>query len=186
MPAIGEQLLSLLKCNYRDYTNFIETGSFLGETIMAMEPLFSNLHTIEIKKDLYDNLVAKNKSDKIQFHLGDSSAILEKILPTIKGKSIIFLDAHWSCGITGKGKKDVPLYEELTHIINYHDDAAIIIIDDLRLFGCGPTKSKVLVNWEDINIESVVDIVKGRMVDKYILPSDLNEKDRLIIHLRPT
>jgi hypothetical protein len=149
-----------------------------------MEPLFTNLHTIEIKKELYDNLIKKNKSNKIQFHLGDSSTILEKIIPTIKGKSIIFLDAHWSCGITGKGKKDVPLYEELTHIIKYHNDDAIIIIDDLRLFGCGPNKSNILVDWEDINIQDVLDIVNCRIIDNYILPSELSENDRLIIHLQ--
>lgn len=183
MPSINLDFLKKMKDNYENYENFIETGTLIGETIFAMEPYFNNLHTIEIKKELYENVKNKYKGDKIIFHLGDSGEVLGDLLPKIKGKSLIFLDGHWSAGGTGRGKKDCPLYEELNSIINTHNDEAIIIIDDVRLFGYGPNNNNYIVNWEDINVKKILEIVNKRYKKHYFLPSELRNDDRLIIHI---
>lgn len=183
MPGIGLDFLRQLQCDYRNYPNFIETGTYYGDTILHMEQYFLNLYTVEIQRTLYEHVTNNYKGDKIKFHLGNSEDVLNEILPTINGPSIFFLDGHWSAGCTGKGRKDCPLYEELNSIMLNHRDKAIIIIDDVRLFGRGPNKGNEISNWEDINTQNILEIVKGRITDHYFLPSDLSSKDRLIINI---
>lgn len=49
MPSIDLNFLNKLQDNYETYKNFIETGTYYGETIFSLEPYFLKLHTIEIK-----------------------------------------------------------------------------------------------------------------------------------------
>lgn len=183
MPSINLEFLKTLQTDYKNYPNFIETGTYLGETILYMEQYFSNLYTIEIKKDLYENVKNNYKGNKINFYIGDSGDVLTQILQNINDKSIFFLDGHWSAGNTGKGKKDCPLYEELNTIISNHKDEAIVIVDDVRLFGKGPNKGNELCNWEEINIDNILEIVKDRMTNHYFLPSNIYKEDRMVIHI---
>jgi hypothetical protein len=183
MPSIDKSFLLTLKEDYTEYPNFIETGTCYGETIFEMEKHFTNLYTIEIKPEFYYHLVNKYKGNKIKFFLGDSSNVLPNILPYIDGKSIFFLDGHWSACNTGKGDKDCPLYEELNAIMSHYNNEAILIIDDVRLFGSGPNVNDEICNWEDISINNVLSIVSSRMSSHYFLPSYLHPNDRLIINL---
>ena len=175
-------------CEY--YPIFIETGTYQGDTILPLEINFQELHTIEIKEDFFLNVRKKynstleNKKKKINFHLGDSSIILTKICPKINNNAIFFLDGHWSSGNTGRGNKDCPIYEELESIMLHHSHNSIIIIDDCRLFGKGPHNGNCKENWEEINIKNILKIVNSRIENHYFAPSELDEKDRLIIFLK--
>lgn len=180
MPSLNLNFLNILQDDYKKYQNFIETGTFMGETIFRLEPYFDKLYTIEIKKEFYENVKKKYSGDKLSFFLGDSPDVLNELLPDIIGKSIIFLDGHWSAGNTGHGKKEVPLYEELNNIILHHKDEAIIIIDDVRLF---EKREPKYYDWSDINIENILKIVKDRQTKGYFLPSCLAVNDRFIIHI---
>ena len=183
MFSIDLKFLSYLQADYKKYINFIETGTYYGRTILSLEPYFTNLYTIEIKEEFYEKVKNMYKGNKINFYLGDSSNVLNEILPNIHDKSLIFLDGHWSAGNTGKGSKDCPLYEELSSIMLHHKNEAIIIIDDVRLFGKGPNKGNEICNWEEINVENILKIVQGRITNKYYLPSNTVKDDRLIIHI---
>lgn len=187
MPHINKAFFELIKEYNNDFFNkyqlFIETGTYNGMTTFEMEPLFKEIHTIEIKEEIFSNTKSKYNGNKIKFYLGDSSIVLEEICKNINEPAIFFLDGHWSAGDTGKGNKDCPLYEELENIIKYFKNSAIIIIDDFRLFGKGPSKNNEICNWEDISKENVIKITSSRLLDNYVL-EDNGEHERLILHIK--
>ena len=191
MPSINENFLKLLKTNYKNYAIFVETGTYLGETIFEMEKYFKELHTIEIKKELYNKTKSKYNGDKIHFYLGDSSTMLKNVVSNLKEKTIFFLDGHWSKGITGRGEKDCPLLEELSIINQYFDKEAIIIIDDYRDFGRKWTTAEgrrlapenPTCDWSSITKNNVLSILKNRITNHYHLPSGMHPEDRFIIEI---
>ena len=167
-----------------NFINFVETGTYLGETILNMESYFNNLYTIEIKKEYYDNIKNLYKGNKINFILGDSSKEISNISKLLQNNTIFFLDGHWSAGDTGRGEKDCPLYEELQSINDDFLFEGIIIIDDTRLFGKGPNIGNETCNWEYINQDNIINILKNR-IDKYFyMESCICENDRLIIYIK--
>ena len=92
----------LEKSILKKYDCFIETGTFTGTSIIPLAKNFKQIefHTIEIVEQLY--LFARDKAKKeaihnLNFHLGDSSILIEKVIKnTLKENIIVFLDAHSS------------------------------------------------------------------------------------------
>lgn len=182
MPPINRDFFLQLREDYTKYKCFIETGTYNGGTIFSVEPYFDKLYTIEISEEYYKNTSKMYNGRKINFLLGDSSKVFEKLLPTINEKCIFFLDGHWSCGDTGKGEKEVPLLEEIKHINTLFKNEAIIIIDDFRLFGLSQ-KTGYDVDWGEISKEKVLQILLSRLKIVYHLDSSWAKDDRLIIHI---
>jgi hypothetical protein len=184
MPSIDREFLLLLKDDFTNYDAFIETGTYMGDTTFCMEPLFKKVYTVEVKPEIYNNTKSKYRGDKIVFLLGDSSKVFMNILPTIDTNSIFFLDGHYSSGNTGKGEKDCPLIEELKAINILFKKAGIIIIDDCRLFGQGPSNSSFAEDWTSISELSLLDVIRNRITNMYYLDSAIAKNDRMILHIR--
>lgn len=113
----------------------IETGTYLGTTVDATKNAFLKIYSIELDRKLYHR--AKNKFSKfqnIQIIRGDSSVILPKLLKKINKPCLFWLDAHFSKGITARGRKDTPIWEELTAILNHKIKNHVILIDDADSF----------------------------------------------------
>ena len=183
MPSITIELLDKLQDDYKKFPLFIETGTLNGDTIFAVEPYFNKLYTIEFSQQYYNNTKNKYNGDKINFILGDSSIVFNDLLPTITHSCIFFLDGHWSSGDTGKSAKDCPLLEEITNINNLFKHDAIIIIDDFRLFGLGPSSGKLNEDWSEISKVEILSILISRINKVYHLDSEADKDDRLIIHI---
>jgi hypothetical protein len=182
MPSIDYEFLSQLTDDYRNYKFFVESGTHHGETIFKMEPYFDKLVTIECSEYYYKNTKDKYNGNKISFILGDSSIVFASLLPTINDKCIFFLDGHYSSGNTGRGSKDCPLVEEITHIANFFKDDAIIIIDDYRLFGHSE-QTGYPQDWSEISKDKLLNILTSRLTKVYHLDSTCAKDDRLVIHI---
>lgn len=114
---------------------FIETGTYLGETVYYLKNVFDKLISTELDQKLYDSAKKRFSQDKhIRIYQGDSGDLLQDILADISEPCLFWLDGHYSDGITAKGKLNTPVLQELEHIFNHKINNHIILIDDARCF----------------------------------------------------
>lgn len=117
----------------------IETGTFHGDMIEAMKRTFPKIYSIELSRYYFEKAQRKFKLDRnVELLFGDSGIVLGELLQTIKQPALFWLDGHYSEGMTAKGEKYTPIFEELHHILNHDEPRHVIIIDDARLFGTDP------------------------------------------------
>lgn len=154
IPHSLTKLHNLKMC--RDITGsstVVEIGTFKGLTAKRLSYLFKNVITVEIDSDLY--LIASKKLKKhknIKLIKGDGVDVLAQISPVIDD-AVLFLDGHFSGGITGIGEEPEPVLKELDIIYEHIDKFVAVVIDDFRLFGVEngwPKKSEVLAKAEKI------------------------------------
>lgn len=114
-----------------DACNLVETGSYLGDTVRALRGRFKLIASIEIAPELATPLQAEFKSDpSVKIIVGDSGRELGKLLGSIKGPTVFWLDAHYSGGPT-LGDGYVPIFAEIEAIHAGCRDRHAILIDDM-------------------------------------------------------
>jgi hypothetical protein len=118
----------------------VETGTFYGDTIAATRRYFKRIYSIEIDERLYLKARDRFASDvNVEILLGDSSVVLSGLLPRLSGKTLFWLDGHFSGGETGRGEIETPILAELNHILMHRNVRPyVVIIDDAREFGKNP------------------------------------------------
>lgn len=146
---------------YRNIKNFIETGTYKGDTTIMSAKHFENVYTTEIVKELYEYSIKRAETERlsnIHFYLGDSTILLHDIMSHVKDqKCVFFIDAHQSGPDTGNNRQQlVPLMKELEVILTYPLGPSIFIFDDLRFF---KGKEQEAWDWAKENI-TVSNIVK--------------------------
>ena len=116
--------------------NFVETGTFLGNTTLAMQPHFGQLYTIEIDQKLFAAAQQRLQPHaNVRVILGDSATQLRNLLQDLPAdrRCLFWLDGHYSGTVTGKGQQYTPIRDELRAICQ-HSTRHVILVDDARLF----------------------------------------------------
>lgn len=158
--------------NSDDYSVFLETGTYVGDTVKSIQPYFEEVHTIEISEYLYNRFLQEHPEyGNVTIHLGDSSKIIPELLNQFdeSKKCVFWLDGHFSHGCTSKGEKDVPLLEECKSIDDlYKSDEGIVLIDDYRLFGLTEPE-----DWSEITVENIKKCFTNFDIFEYIHSDDM-------------
>ena len=118
---------------------FVETGTYRGDMVEALKPLFHKIYSIELGGDLFEKARRRFKRDAhVELIHGDSGKELGRIMERLTEPALFWLDGHYSAGDTARGEKDTPIYEELDQILRAPDLGHVIVIDDARCLGSDP------------------------------------------------
>jgi hypothetical protein len=138
---------------------WVETGTFLGETTDFLSNSYSFVYSVEPEKELYKNAMKKFLNQNVELFNGVSEDVMPSLLLRLKGDINFWLDGHYSAGVTFKGNKNCPVEEELIAIKNnlLNFTKVSILIDDVRCFL--PTNTiysdypsiDFLVDWARVN-----------------------------------
>ena len=156
--------------HYRQIKNFIETGTYMGNTCVNLSSMYNVLYTVDNNEDLYYLNIDKYKSiSNIHFYVDTSISFLNTLLPNIKEENtIFFLDAH------SYGDIHTPLIEEIeliTHYISNSNSLNIFILNDVRLWNN-------FNDWSEVTKENILHIFVTHNInildhyeynDKYII-----------------
>jgi hypothetical protein len=117
---------------------FVETGTYMADTILAVCDLFAQAFSIEIDSQLFQKIQTTfSQNDKTTIIQGDSVIKLVDIMDksTENVPFVFFLDAHQSGNDTSNNGDWVPLLKELDIILTCcKPTSVLLVINDVRLF----------------------------------------------------
>lgn len=116
----------------------VETGTYMGDMVGAMQGHFDNIHSIELDPQLHARVSKRfNGNARVHLYQGDSATVLGQVISRLQGPSLFWLDGHYSAGITAKGERETPVLAEIGHVLGDTRWPHVILIDDARCFGLG-------------------------------------------------
>jgi hypothetical protein len=120
-------------------TAFVETGTYMGDSLWTFRKEFTSLQSIEVQPDLAKIAALRFRAwSHIRIIPGDSAEQLAKLVGSEMPTTLFWLDGHYSAGITGKGETDCPIDMEIAALERAKGRFSILI-DDARLFGTDPS-----------------------------------------------
>lgn len=137
MPAAAKRAFLRAAAAEHGLIAFVETGTFVGDTLEAMRGAFSELHSIELSDDYYARAL-KRFADmpSITLWQGDSGDVLPIVLQKVRSPTLFWLDGHHSGADTAHGEQATPIRRELQHIAGHPlMGKHLVVVDDARLFG---------------------------------------------------
>ena len=135
-PSRVKRALLLKQARRYGLRIFVETGTYRGDTIAAMNRHFDQLHSIELSAEFHQAAMSRFAGmPKIKLWQGDSGDVLPRVLETINRPVLFWLDGHYSGEDTARGAQDTPISRELTCIGMHPLKAShVIVVDDARHF----------------------------------------------------
>ena len=161
--------------------NFIETGTYLGQTTGAMAQVVENVYSCEINVNYFEQAKENLKSfSNITLFNTSSKQFLENVLPVIQQPALFFLDAHW--------QEHNPLVDELKVIAENKFCNSIITIHDFQVpekdfgFDYADSRKHQPLNW--YYIKNYIDIIYHDSYKHYYNEQAEGSK-RGIIYIEP-
>jgi len=117
-------------------TQFIETGTYLGDTLayIARDKRIQ-CSSIELAdryfQDARDRFAAY---PNVKLFHGDSGALLPDLVRQLKSPALFWLDGHYSGGETARSVLDTPISAELHSILESPVRNHVVLVDDVRCF----------------------------------------------------
>jgi hypothetical protein len=128
-PHLMQKLIRLFSVS-----NLIETGTSSGDTAENSAMHFQKVYTVEFWKAEFEYAQRRlSKYPNVYCYENHSADFLKDIIPLLSGRSLFWLDAHWSGGAV-KWLKNTAIREELASIRDSGLKDGVILIDDIRCF----------------------------------------------------
>lgn len=101
------------------FATAVETGTFRGDSALALAGAFGSCITIERQPNLAERARERflQSGAAIEVITGSSRDLLSEVCQSLKGPAFFWLDGHWSGGETAGKDDPCPLLAEL-HAIN--------------------------------------------------------------------
>lgn len=124
----------------RGHSVLVESGTYLGGTVDYFHDRAARIVSIEIEPGLHAAAEARFASSAhVEILLGDAARHVPRVVAALDEPPLVFLDGHFSHGITGRGDEVEPAATILDDLAALPLKAGTtIVVDDLRLFGCDP------------------------------------------------
>jgi hypothetical protein len=115
--------------------DFVETGTYLGDTLGYIATRGVRCTSIELSEELFQAARKRfNTCKNIKLLQGDSGQRLPELLNEINKPVLFWLDGHYSSGITASAEANTPICTELKAILSHTVKKHVILIDDARCF----------------------------------------------------
>lgn len=138
VPAPQLVKWSVLRRCHLSESDWIETGTYLGDTTRFLGKISNHVYTIEPSPELFARATRRfTKVNNITVINGSSEEkLIDAINLSTSSKICFWLDGHYSEGITFQGENDTPIKRELEvireNLMKFSE--ICICVDDVRCF----------------------------------------------------
>jgi predicted O-methyltransferase YrrM len=121
----------------REHECFVESGTYLGDTVDFFLPHARRIVSVEMDEELWRRASQRfGKQPQVEVVRGDAEQEIPRIVGALGEPALIWLDGHYSGEGTAHGEQAEPAVSILERLGDVGvQPGTTIVVDDLRLFG---------------------------------------------------